>query len=611
MVLAAGLLIVWLLVEPRTPDLAAQVYRLGAYERGGLAVWDERWYAGHAMPGYSLLFGPLGSLVGLRALAVMAVLVSVALFERIVLGVYGRGSSMPADRGSPRFAIAGACLLAVAAVGDVWSGRVTFALGVTFAMGSAWALWRARPDGPPEPRRMSQGDPGVLSRATPGSGPRRSGRAYLSMAALLAAGCAAASPVAGVLLALAGLTYALVYRRWWALIAFAGPVVLVAVPVRVLFAEGGFEPYPFTSFLASIAAVGLFWWALPRGPHARADRRVRVLRVGAGLYAVACGLCVIVHTPMGSNVERYGVLLAGPLLLCALAVPGAMLASGTSTGASGGTDARGGASGARAPLGIDWADVARVAVAVCAIALWVVWGPVRETSAVAGSPATTAAYYAPLRHWLLDHGAGTERVEVPLTRSHWEAAELAPSVSLARGWEKQLEERYDHVLLGHGLTARAYYAWLREQAVSYVALPDVPLDSSSAAEGRLIEAGLPYLRPVWSDRHWRVYAVAGATPIASGPGRLVSLGSDTFALDAVAAGTTLVRVHYSPYLTVTRGDGCVASAPGGWTYVRARAPGRLQVAARFSLGRALGLDGSCRIPVAASTLHARRGPRNE
>ena len=57
------------------------------------------------------------------------------------------------------------------------------------------------------------------------------------------------------------------------------------------------------------------------------------------------------------------------------------------------------------------------------------------------------------------------RVEVPLTRSHWEAALLAPSVSLARGWEKQLEERYDAVLLGPGLTAAAYSRWLHEQAV--------------------------------------------------------------------------------------------------------------------------------------------------
>jgi hypothetical protein len=224
---------------------------------------------------------------------------------------------------------------------------------------------------------------------------------------------------------------------------------------------------------------------------------------------------------------------------------------------------------------------------------WIVWGPVRETRAVAGSPATRASYYAPLERYLEAHGAGVERVEVPLTRSHWEAAMLAPSVSLARGWEKQLDERYDAALLVSGLTASAYGAWLHEQAVAYVALPDVPLDPSSAREGKLIRGGLGYLKPVWASRHWRVYAVRDATPLLEGAGRLTALGSDTLALYADAPGRLLVRVHYTRYDTVVSGHGCVASAPGGWTYVQAHAPGPIVVGARFSLSRALGLGGEC------------------
>lgn len=547
--LAGALLIVWLLTDPRTPDLAAQVYRLGLYERAGFSVFDERWYAGHLLPGYSLLFAPLASLAGMRALAALAVLGSVALFERLVLEVYG-----PA-----RAVRLGACLFAAAAVGDVWSGRVTFALGVTFALASAYALLRRR----------------------------------LLLAALLAAVCAAASPVAGVLVALAALTYALVSRAPLALVAVAGPVALVLAPVRALFAEGGFEPYPLRSFLATAVVTGLFLWALPHEARAGSEGRLRLLRVGAFLYLLACCLCLGVHTPMGSNVERYGVLLAGPLLLCALSMrPAASLTARRS---------------APAPIAGAWPSAAALsahrftprprfvpaAVALCAIVVWIVWGPVRETAAVAGSPATQASYYEPLEHYLLSHGAGLQRVEVPLTRSHWEAALLAPSVSLARGWEKQLEERYDGALLSAGLTASSYGEWLHEQAVSYVALPDVPLDPSSAREGALIRRGLPYLRPVFASRHWRVYAVRDPTPLLEGPGRLTALASDSFALDARSAGTLLARVHYTRYFTVTAGDACVAGAPGGWTYVRARAPGRIVVAASFSLGRALGLGGPC------------------
>jgi hypothetical protein len=88
--------------------------------------------------------------------------------------------------------------------------------------------------------------------------------------------------------------------------------------------------------------------------------------------------------------------------------------------------------------------------------------------------------------------------------------------------------------------------------------------------------------------------VLSPTPLASGPGRLTSLGHDSFALWADAPGRFLVRVHFTRYWTLTTGAGCVGRAPGGWTSVVARASGTLVVRARISLGRALGLGSSCR-----------------
>jgi hypothetical protein len=224
----------------------------------------------------------------------------------------------------------------------------------------------------------------------------------------------------------------------------------------------------------------------------------------------------------------------------------------------------------------------------------VLWGPVRETSAVAGSPATSASYYAPVERFLEARGGAPVRIEVPLTRSHWEAALLAPKVSLARGWEKQLDERYDAVLLSRHLTAGGYERWLRREAVSYVALPDVQLDPSSAAEGRLIRAGLAYLAPVFQSRHWRIFAVRGARGLVSGPGTLTALGHERFSLLASAAGTIEVRVHETRYWTLTAGRGCVGRGPEGFTEVRAAAPGPITVTARFSLSRAFGSGRSCR-----------------
>jgi hypothetical protein len=531
------LVAIWLLVDPRTPDLAAQVYRVGLFDHFGFAVWDEHWYAGHALPGYSLLFPPLASLLGIRVVAALSVLASVALFERLVLGVYGRSARW------------GAAWFAVAAVGDIWIGRLTFALGATFAVAAVLALVRGRP----------------------------------RWAALLAVLCAAASPVAGVLLALAALTHALARRSPRTLVVLAVPAAAVVVPFALLFPEGGFEPFPTLSFAATALVTILFLWALPAGE--------RLLRVGGVLYLLACVLALVIHTPMGSNIERYAVLLAGPLLLCAIFADRSSQGSEVPhsdqpSGVQADMEESGSARSSGRVVGGRWTPA--LLVALLGVAVFTLWGPVRETKAVAGNESTKASYYTPVLRFLANHGGALDRVEVPLTRSHWEAALMAPTISLARGWEKQLEEKHDSVLLDPRLTAAGYSRWLHDQAVSYVALPDTPLDRSSAQEGRLIRRGLPYLQVVFTSKHWTVYAVRDPTPLLVGPGRLTSLGHDSFALRADAPGRFLVRVRYTRYWTLTAGSASIAQAPGGWTYVTANAPGQVRIAARFSIGRALG-----------------------
>ncbi len=505
LVLAGALVLIWLLLEPRTPDLAAQVYRVGLFRTGGFMIWDEHWYAGHHLPGYSLLFPAVGSLIGVRAAGAACALVSTALFALRLEGRYGRGARW------------GVAAFAVAAAGDVWLGRLAFALGVSLGLAATLA----------QARRHS------------------------FAAAALAALCAAASPVAGLLLGLAAVTGALASRSVRPLLTLALPAAAVVLPLAALFPEGGVEPFPTLSFLATAGAVIAFIIATPREDE--------LLRVAGPLYLLVCFACLLVPSPIGSNIERYGVLLAAPLLLAARPRPGAA----------------------------GW-------LALAAIGTWVLWGPVRETAAVAGSPAADASYYAPLERFLDGVAGGPVRVEVPLTRSHWEAALLAPKVSIARGWEKQLDERYDGVLLRRRLTAAGYHRWLQRQAVAYVALPDVPLDPSSAEEGRLIRAGLPYLHPVFASRHWRVFAVQRAVPLLSGDARLLALGHDKFTLRARAAGPVEVRVHDTRYWTLTAGRGCVGGGPEGFTEVRAAAPGTITVAARFSLARALGSGPSCR-----------------
>jgi hypothetical protein len=528
LLLASVLVGAWLLVDPRSPDLAAQSYRETLFSRYGFTLWDDNWYAGHHLPGYSLVFPWLALALGMRVVGALAVLVSTVAFERIVVPVYG-----------PR-ARWGAVCFAIAAAGDVWIGRLTFALGVSFALLAALAAVRRR----------------------------------ARLAALLAALCAATSPVAGLLLALAAVSWAiargtrpvgrgvralargtLAALRLPPVLALVLPVLLVVLPLQALFGEGGWEPFALSSILANVAVVLAFLYALPRGE--------RLLRVGAVVYLAAV-LISIVPAPMGSNIDRYAVLLAGPLLVCALA--------------------RDGLAGNRRPL-------AATVAAVAGILIWTGWGPVRESAGVSGDPSTQAAYYAPLERFLAAHGGALVRIEVPFTHSHWEAALLAPDHPLARGWERQLDTKYDPLFFNGKLTPASYAAWLRDAAVSYVALPDVRLDGSSDREAALIRAGEPFLREVLRTRHWRVFAVLGSAPMASAPATLIALGHDSFALRFSRPGRSLVRVRYTRYWTAP--GACVSEGAGGWTDVNARSAGVVRASTRFSLGRALGLAGGC------------------
>lgn len=571
----------WLVVAPRSPDLAAQAYRTYLFSHFGMLLWDNSWYGGHAVLGYSILYPPLSALLGLRTIGVLAVLCSTLLFGRIATLVYG-----------PR-AIAGTVLFAVAAAGDLWIGRTTFALGVSFALAATLVL--------------------VCSRRMPA----------VALSMLLGALSVLSSPVAGALLALALATDMIARRRLRPGAYVIATIVFVLLVLELLFPEGGFEPYGVNSFAASTAVALGFIWALPKGE--------RLLRTGGWLFMLV-NLFGLLPTPLGSNVVRYAVLLAGPLLLCALCRRGAaseeppplhlparmraLLASArlrrvtrleaSARAASSRVRLEGRSLGERLEfsllrlrLGSILAPVAfsrrerrprlLVALVLAGIASWVVWGPVTQSEEVLKDPSTNASFYQPVRRFIKEHTDGLVRIEVPFTRSHWESALLAPYVSLARGWERQLDKRYDESIEEDPLRPSVYHAWLQREGVAYVALPDVPFDGSSLGEVALIRRGAPFLKLVFETRDWKIYEVLGARALAEGPGRLVALGHQRFALRARSAGRFLVRVRYTPYWTVVGGSASIAPAGGAasWTEVTVRRPGLVRVQARFSLSAAL------------------------
>jgi hypothetical protein len=317
------------------------------------------------------------------------------------------------------------------------------------------------------------------------------GRTVVALA--LAVLTSAASPIAGAFLALAGLAEALAEGRSTGLAAGRstgsrrrGPARGLALAVAALtpivalalaFPEGGYEPFAPSAFWPALGGVLLIALLLPQGTLSERGRLL--VRVGAALYALALIGSFVLQTPVGGNSARLGALFAAPLL-----------------------------------AGVGW-DRHRLILCLLAPALlyWQLETPINDERAIAGDPSVHAAYYAPLRAELRKlngtHPPHPTIVEVPLTGAHWEAAYLAghDGIALARGWERQLDTRYAALFYRARPNPSSYLAWLGENRVAYVALPDVRLDYAGRQEGALIRNGLPTLQEVWRSAHWRLYRV--------------------------------------------------------------------------------------------------------
>ena len=360
---------------------------------------------------------------------------------------------------------------------------------------------------------------------------------------------ALASPVAALFSATAGAAHAigsyLETRRPRSALPGAGVVAASLIPVGALalaFPEGGYEPFAFSTL-----------WPIPLiaiGALILVRRDDRILIAGIILYLIGCVIAFAVPTAVGSNAARLAELAAGPLAALLL-----------------------------------WPRRKGLLLAVALPLLYVQWqAPVRDVSNAPWNEAQAAAYYRPLLSFLERQPGPPFRVEIPFTAFHWEALEVAPRFPSPRGWERQLDIKYNGLFYGGPLTARTYLAWLRQLAVRFVAVPDTSLDYAGVKEAALIDRGLPYLRLLMQSRHWRVYEVLGATPIVQGPARLLAIGANSLTLAATRPGSSYVRVRFTPYWAITQGSGCVAP-DGGFTRLTLRRAGRAKLTISFSLGR--------------------------
>jgi hypothetical protein len=319
-----------------------------------------------------------------------------------------------------------------------------------------------------------------------------------------------------------------------------------------MFPEGGEFPFWFSAYwpLALFCITAL---VATRGWDGDLDFR--------GVIFVYLGLAtadwLLGDSPLGGNLTRLGALFGGPVLLAVL------LAAGPAR--------------LRTP----------VAIAALVIGLaWQVVSPFRQVTEALGDPATERSYYAPVKAWLAARGAERDRIEIPYTFGHWEAAYVSPDFSLARGWLRQLDVERNHLFYdGRELDHARYRRWLHDNGIRWVAASDARLDYSAVDEDRLVRAQPPYLRLRGRLMNWDVYEVVGGPGLVDGGARLITLEPESFALEAARAGSYVVKLRSSPYWHVQQGAACVG-AEDDWTRVRVDRPGIVRVEMRFSAAEA-------------------------
>ncbi|MCS0600322.1 MFS transporter [Streptomyces sp. LP11] len=391
------------------------------------------------------------------------------------------------------------------------SGRVTFGLGTAFALGAVAAVfcW---------PHRW-----------------RYKRWAKALVAAPLAALATMASPVAGLFVGLVAAALFLQKRRPGAWALGLAPTAVVALSAW-LFPFSGTQPMTFGSVVMPLLYGLLCLFLVPR--------EWVTVRLTAGVYSLAVVLVWLISSQIGSNISRLPMLFAGATLIAALPYT--------------------------VPRSRKWY------VTVLAFLGFVGWiGFKTVDDIVHTTPAASwARELAPLVNQLQKAGAEKGRVEVVPVRSHREASALAPYVNLARGWNRQADMERNPLFYDDTLNSANYHEWLQRWAVHFVVLPkDDPDGDGGVRERQLLRRGMPYLTQVWGDANWQLFKVTDPAPMAEPDAVVDRAEQGEMTLRVRKAGKILIRIPYSPWLSVVDEHGKSLKAPQETEASKHRAPG--------------------------------------
>jgi len=467
------------------------------------SAYNFSWYGGMHPVSYSVVSPAIMARVGVRTTLVLASIGLATLTSLLVV-------QLPAVR-RPLWP----SLAAVVAVGgNAISGRVTFALGMMFALAalgavvawpSSWRLTHHR-------RRIVQGAVAIV------------------MATLATFG----SPVAGFFLGLIAAALWLCRRRAAAYV-LGIPPVLVVINSAIWFPFGGQQPMHWSSAILPIVLAVAVWLVSPA--------TWRVVRLTALIYIVAVLFAWLVPTPIGTNVVRLALIFAPVALLAALCS---------------GCDQRPWRFGILARLPSRY-------VIVLALTTSFIWQATVATVDYVHERPNAAWRYDinALLHQLAIRDTYLGRVEVVPSRSHRESSALAPYANLARGWNRQADLERNPLFYDAStpLTAEAYRAWLDRWAVRYVVLPPGDIDGAGRVEAGLVRQGLPFLKEVWANADWQLFVVKHPTPLVESPGRIASFTATQVVVTVPSKATVMLRVPSSPWLAIVDAQGVALPAP--------------------------------------------------
>lgn len=510
---AAVLHIIWAYFLARdSGDMAAQYAWTDFIRAHPSASYNLSWYGGLHPASYSILSPYIMAGLGVRTTAVIAGTLSATTAALLLVRSGIRRPMVPV-------------LWTVFALWcDVVSGRVTFALGMLFALVATVLLFPAERTVRGRPQRLV-GAAGLTALAT------------------------MCSPVAGLFMLVVAAAMFLTGRHKEAYLLAAAPPLVVGA-TSLLFPFYGVQPFNWYFAIIPFAIALVSAVVMPR--------QWRSMRAGSWVYALGVLLTWVIPSPIGSNVERLALLFGGTLLL--------IIAMGSTWGS-------------RRTLAL-W-------LAFAGVAAWQITKPIVDqvnTSAVSATIKHAAPLITELRNVRADRG----RVEVVPLRSHWEASGLSPYVNLARGWNRQADVERNALFYDGTLTADSYRDWLRRWSVNYVVLPSDQPDGAAVREAKIVAAGQTWLRPLWKDPHWQVFEVSGADPMADPPAVVNQAGPAELTVTMPVPGSTLLRIPWSPVLgiegTSDNKHGCLTQ-DGDWTRLYAPTKGTYRIGGSYAVIR--------------------------